>query len=184
MGMQRIVVIGTSGSGKSTLAEALADRINAKFIDMDALYWQPNWEATPDEVFRAKLAEATAQPCWTISGNYSRTRDLTWACADTLIWLDYSFPLVFSRLFRRTIRRIRSQEDLWNTGNRETWRKAFFDRKSIFLWAIQTHGKYRQNINQALQQPEYTHLRFIRFQTPRQADAWLKAVEQTHESGA
>lgn len=177
--MQRIVIIGTSGSGKSTLAEALAARIGGSFIDLDALHWLPDWEGASDELFRARISLATQAPRWALSGNYSRTRDLTWERADTLVWLDYSFPLVFSRLFRRTIRRIRTQEDLWNTGNRETWRKAFFDRKSIFLWAIQTHGKHRRQTEALLQQPEYAHLRLIRFKSPRQADAWLAALEPT-----
>lgn len=177
--MQRVVVIGTSGSGKSTLAESVAARIGGSFIDLDALYWQPDWAGASDELFRARISLATQAPRWALSGNYSRTRDLTWGQADTLVWLDYAFPLVMSRLFRRTIRRIRSQEDLWNTGNRETWRKAFFDRKSIFLWAIQTHGKHRRQTEALLQQPEYTHLKLIRFQNPRQTNAWLAALEPT-----
>lgn len=176
--MERIVVVGTSGSGKSTLAEAVATRIGGSFIDLDALYWQPDWAGTPDEAFRTKITLATQAPRWALSGNYSRTRDLTWGQADTLVWLDYAFPLVMSRLLRRTVKRIRTQEDLWNTGNRETWRKAFFDRKSIFLWAMQTHGKYRNTMTELLEQPEYTHLKLIRFQNPRQADAWLETLEQ------
>jgi hypothetical protein len=48
-----------------------------------------------------------------IEGNYSILRDLIWAAADTLVWLDYSLALVFGRLLRRTIRRTLAHEMLW-----------------------------------------------------------------------
>ena len=54
--------------------------------------------------------------------------------ADTLIWLDLPFPLVMWRLLRRTLGRIRSRQDLWGTGNRESFRGAFLSRDSILLW--------------------------------------------------
>ena len=103
-----------------------------------------------------------------VGGNYSKARDLIWTRADTLIWLDYSFPLVIARLFRRTVRRIVTQEDLWSTGNRETWQKQFLSRDSLFVWAVKTHGKYRHSITRRLAQPEYAHLKLIRFPSPRQ----------------
>ena len=174
--MDRIVVIGTTGSGKSTLAAQLAQRMGAPCIDLDALHWQPNWQQAPTDVFRQRVSEAIQPERWVIGGNYSKARDLIWTRADTLIWLDYSFPLVISRLFRRTIRRIVTQEDLWGTGNRETWRKQFLSRDSLFVWAVKTHKQYRRSINQILAQPEYAHLRLLRFTSPRQTSQWLKTI--------
>ena len=174
--MKRIVVIGTTGSGKSTLAAQLAQRFEMPFVELDALHWQPNWQQTETEVFRQRVAEAIAPERWAVGGNYSKARDLIWTRADTLIWLDYSFPLVISRLFRRTVRRIVTQEDLWATGNRETWQKQFLSRDLLFVWAVKTHGKYRQSITQILEQPEYTHLQLIRFPSPRETSAWLKTI--------
>jgi len=49
----RIVVIGTTSSGKSTLAENLSKKLDLDFVELDALYWQPNWVGTPDEEFAA-----------------------------------------------------------------------------------------------------------------------------------
>ncbi len=174
--MDRIVVIGTTGSGKSTLAAALAHKLNAKFIELDALHWQPNWTEAPTEVFRERVARAVVGERWVVGGNYSKARDLIWSRADTLVWLDYSFPLVISRLFRRTVKRIVTQEDLWNTGNRETWRVQFFSRDSLFLWAVKTHGKYRNSIEAVLKQPEYAHLHLIRLTSPRATARWLATV--------
>ena len=77
-------------------------------------------------------------------GNYGQVRDLVWRAADTLIWLDLPFPLVMWRLLRRTVGRVLSRQDLWGTGNRETFRTAFLSRHSILLWAIKTHDRNRQ----------------------------------------
>ncbi len=125
--MQRVIVVGTTGSGKSTLGEALARRLSADFVELDALYWGADWQPAETELFRARITAATQGERWVLAGNYSKSRPLTWTRTDTLIWLDYPFPLVFGRLLRRTVRRIVTQEDLWG-NNRETWRKSFFDR--------------------------------------------------------
>jgi len=79
-----------------------------------------------------------------VVGNYGQVRDLVWPAADTLIWLDLPFPLVMWRLVRRTLGRVLSGQDLWGTGNRETFRNAFLSRDSILLWAIKTHGRNRE----------------------------------------
>ena len=173
--MQRIVIIGTTASGKSTLARQLAQRLNARCIDIDALHWGPNWQGVPTEVLRERMIQAANCERWVIAGNYSKIRDLTWARADTLIWLDYPFPLVFWRLFRRTLTRIITRENLWDSGNTETWRGTFLSRDSLFIWALKTHWKYRKSITQALAQPEYAHLRLLRFRSPREAECFLRS---------
>ena len=111
-----------------------------------------------------------------VSGNYSKVRDLIWTRADTLIWLDYPFPLVFWRLLRRTIRRVVTQEDLWGSGNRESWRVQFFSRDSLFLWALKTHWLYQRSITEALQQPEHAHLHVLHFSAPWQTERWLAGL--------
>ena len=43
MPLRRIVVIGNTCAGKSTLAAGLAKKLSVPFVDLDALYWEPNW---------------------------------------------------------------------------------------------------------------------------------------------
>ncbi len=111
------------------------------------------------------------------AGNYSSARDLTWTRADTLIWLDYPFRIIFWRLLRRTIRRIRTQEDLWNTGNYETWRKQFLSTNSLFVWLLKTYRRRQRELPLWLSQPEYAHLQVIHFTSPRAADIWLQQLQ-------
>ena len=175
--MRRVVVVGTSGSGKSVLAACLAKRIDAACIDLDMLYWEPNWQEAPTEIFRARVSKALQADRWVVAGNYSKVRDLVWSNADTLIWLDYPLPIIMWRLLRRTIRRIVTKEDLWGTGNHETWRKQFFSRESLFLWVLQSRPRQKREYPQLFQQPEYRHLRVIHLHSPRETEEWVKTVD-------
>src|SRR5512141_634729 len=100
----RIVIIGTTSTGKSTLAEQLAKRLDLRCIDLDALHWEPNWQGAPLDVFLARVIEATSSGRWVVAGNYSSVRDLLWSPAEVVIWLNYSLPLIFGRLWNRTWR--------------------------------------------------------------------------------
>jgi adenylate kinase family enzyme len=141
--MRRIVVIGTTGSGKSTLAERLGAQTGLRVIELDALFWGRDWQPAPVELFRHRVERETGQGGWIVVGNYGQVRDLVWRPADTLIWLDLPLPVVMARLLRRTLRRVATKEDLWGTGNRETWQNSFFSRQSILLWALKTHRRNR-----------------------------------------
>ena len=92
--MPRIVVIGTSCSGKTTFARKLAQRLKTQHIELDAIHWKPNWTPTAREEFRSLAQEAVASEAWVIDGNYRAVRDIVWARATTLIWLNYPFRVI------------------------------------------------------------------------------------------
>jgi hypothetical protein len=130
------------------------------------------------ELFQARASEAIAGDAWVVDGNYGGqgVRDLVWARADTIVWLDYSLGVIFARLWRRTTQRIRSGEEIWpNTGNRETMRNAFFSTDSLFWWAVKTYGKRRRNYPRLLALPEYRDRSVLRFRRPAEAERWLAA---------
>lgn len=172
---QRIVVIGTTCAGKTTLARALGGKLGIPHVELDALYWGPEWMPHPTDTFRNAVAEALSGEAWTTDGNYSKAQDIIWGRADTLIWLDYAFPVIIGRLITRTLRRVVTRETLWN-DNRETWRGAFFSRDSLFVWAITTHRKRRRNTLERLQDAAYQHLTVIRLRSPKATRAWLEKL--------
>lgn len=173
--MQRVSVIGVTGSGKTTFAACLGAKLEAPHFELDALHWEPNWTMAELDVFRRRVANVVAADRWVIDGNYSKVRDLVWGRADHVVWLDYSFPLTFARLLRRTVARLRSREELWN-GNRERLTEQFLSRDSLLLWAIQTYPKYRATIPVLLASERYRHLRLIRLRAPRDAQQWLEIL--------
>ena len=174
--MERINVVGTTGSGKTTLAQTLAARLGTPYVEFDALMWGPNWAETPKKVFRQRVANALTGDSWVADGNYSsRVRDIVWARADTIIFLDYALPLILWRLFQRSIQRSIGGEELWN-GNRETIRAQFFSRDSLFLWALKTYKRNRWQVPKTLMQLEYHHLLLVHLRTPGQARLWLESI--------
>jgi adenylate kinase family enzyme len=171
---KRIVVIGTTSSGKSTLAKQLAEKIGGDYIELDALYWEPNWVAAELEVFRKRVETATSSQVWAVAGNYRRVRDLIWYKAEAVIWLDYSLPFLFWRLLKRTVRRWVTQEELWN-GNRETfwWHFKIWSDESLFHWLFKTYWRRKREIPQLLSLAEHAHLKIFHFQTQKETEDWL-----------
>ena len=172
-------MVGATGSGKSTLAQRLAARLGAPYVELDALFWEPHWTEAAPEVFRERVARATAGTRWVVAGNYGRARDLTWPRADTVVWLDYSLPLVLWRLTARTVRRAVTREVLWN-GNREyLWEHCrLWSDRSLFHWLFKTYWAYRREFPVLFAEPAHAHLRIVRLRRPRDAEVWLAAVDR------
>ena len=170
--MQRIVIIGSTGSGKSTLGRTLAAKLGVPHIEMDSLHWLPGWIERDDATFRELVDAFTAQPAWVIDGNYSVARDLVWPRADTLIWLDYSFPRTAWQLLRRARRRLFDGERCCN-GNEESLGRSL-GRDSILLWLLKTYWRNRSNYPKAPAQ--HPHLNAMILRSPAQTTAWLSGV--------
>ena len=178
---KRIVIIGTTSSGKSTLAEKLSTILGVNFIELDALHWEPNWKEADTLVFRQRVDLATQAIGWVVAGNYSAVRDIVWNRAEVVIWLDYSFHIVFWRLLTRTIRRAVTQEVLWN-GNRESfwWHLKLWSEESLFHWLLKTYWRRKREIPILLSKLENQRLTILHFRHPQEAEAWLKGLSPTN----
>jgi adenylate kinase family enzyme len=172
--MQRINVVGTTGSGKTTVARRIAEALGCPHVELDALHWGPSWEEAPGDELRERVSEATRGSSWVVDGNYGKVRDIVWGRADTVVWLDYSFPRIFLRLLWRTLRRGILREEIWN-GNRESLTMAL-SKDSILLWAITSYPKNKEEYPKLMADPEYTHIRFLRHSSPRETEEWLKSL--------
>lgn len=177
---QRINVVGTSGSGKTTLAQRLSRQLDLPHVELDALYWGPNWTEPQRDVFRQQVAQALSQPRWVVDGNYSAVRDIVWARVDTVVWLDYPLSLVLWQITRRTVRRAARQQELWQ-GNREDWRRMF-SRESIILWALQTYRRRRRQYQALFTDPAHAYLLKVRLLSPRHTETWLATLTPDHSS--
>lgn len=173
--MQRVVVIGTSGSGKTTFANKLAKKLDCEHYELDELRFLANWEVRSWEETRENIKTFIHHPSWVVDGNYSRIRDLTWGQADTVIWLNYSFWVVFPRLFFRTIKRVTTGEELFG-GCRETFRSQFLSKDSLFLWFFQTFWKHKKMYPVIFKESDYSHIKFITLNSPQKAKAFLAQV--------
>ena len=169
--MRRVNVKGISGSGKSTFARELARRLDLPYVELDALHHGPNWSEPSAEEFRVRVREAmTAAPDgWVIDGNYEgKLGDTVISQADTIVWLDPPFHVKARRLLRRTITRIRDDVELWS-GNRESWRGAFWGRDALFWWMVRGHFRHRRQWPQRYGGDP----RFVRLRSIEEAQRWL-----------
>ena len=171
--LARVVVVGTSCAGKTTLARRLAGILGSEHVELDSVYWGPEWTPRPD--FIQTVLGIAQEPRWVIDGNYSAVRDIIWRRSSAIVWLDYSFARVFSQALRRTARRIITRERLYS-GNRETIRTALFDTDGIPWWVIRTHGKRRRDFPELFKRPEYGHAAVIQLDRPAAAEAFLVSV--------
>ncbi|WP_461534869.1 shikimate kinase [Spongorhabdus nitratireducens] len=171
--MMRINVIGTSGSGKSTLSKRLASQLDIPYIEMDQLFWGPNWQMPRDEAFYSRLELALDQDYWVLDGNYTRTTPIKWSQTQLVIWVDYSFTRTLLQALKRATVRIATRKELWpNTGNRETLRKLF-SKDSIIWWTVSNFRKNRRKYVTMMYDSRYAHIRFVRLRSPADAERLL-----------
>ena len=138
------MVASASGNGKTTFGRALAERLAVPFVELDSLVHGPEWVETPADELRRLVEPILAGEGWVIDGTYFRKLgDLVVRDADTVVWLDLPMRVWFPRLVRRTFRRLRGHERLWN-DNRETLRDAVWGAESLFGHALRTHFRRRR----------------------------------------
>ncbi|RPJ24209.1 MAG: adenylate kinase [Chloroflexi bacterium] len=173
---KRLVVVGVTSSGKSTLAEKLAKCFELNYIELDALYWEPNWQAAPLEIFRARVEKALQAEKWIVAGNYRVVRHLVWSKAEAVIWLDYPFLRILWQLTRRSFKRWWTQELLWGTNREPIWKHfKLWSTDSLYNWLFQTYWRRKREYEMLMSMPEHQHLKLIRFRHPRKTEEWLES---------
>lgn len=172
--MKKIVIVGTSGSGKTTFAKKLSNKLGQKNIDLDDLFWLPNWVERSPEDFREKVFEVLSNDSWIIAGNYNSVRNHIWDKADTIIWLNYSFPVVFGRALKRTLVQTLTKEEICN-GNKASLGRNFFSKNSILLWVLRTYWKRKRKYPRILKELEGMK-KVVVFRKPSEAKRWLDRV--------
>jgi adenylate kinase family enzyme len=162
------VVASASGNGKTTLGRELAQRLSVPFVELDALVHGPGWvEITGDDLF-AQVEPIVRSDGWVIDGAYQhKIGGLVLESAELVVWLDLPIRVWLPRLVRRTWRRVRGREQLWN-GNSESLASAFWGRESLFVWALRSHFRRRRDWPQAL-----ANLTVVRLTTPSDVERFL-----------
>jgi adenylate kinase family enzyme len=174
----RVVVIGTSCCGKTTFAKQLARILQYPHIELDSLYWAPNWTPKPKDEFTRLVKDAVSGDYWVIDGNYRVVRDAIWPRATSVIWLNYAFATVLTRALVRTFRRSLFQEQLYS-DNRETLARAFFTRDSIWWWVVSTFKGRRLRYQRLRETKTFPQLEWIEFRKARDAERFLRELEST-----
>lgn len=175
--MKRINVIGTTGSGKSTLSKTLAEALGYPYLQMDQLFWKPNWQEPTDEEFFPILNEALTGDTWVLDGNYSRTSAIKWERVDAIIWIDLGFTRTLWQLLSRTVKRATVRKELWpGTGNRDSLSRAFFSKESILFWFLRTYHRNRVKYAKLMQSEDFANIQMIQLRSRREVERFIEQV--------
>ena len=167
------IISSASGNGKTTLGRELAARLEVPFVELDALVHGPDWVETPDDDLRAQVEPIVESDAWVIDGAYrGKLGDLVLDAADVVVWLDLPLRVWLPRLIRRTARRIRRREELWN-GNRETLVNVIWGRESLLVFAVRSHFRRRREYPEAL-----ASWRVVRLRSPAEVERFLADVSK------
>jgi adenylate kinase family enzyme len=176
-GCDRIVVVGRTGSGKTTLARELAAALEVPHVELDSLYFGPKFTTVPPLLLRERTNAAIAGDRWVVDGNKRAVRQLVWARADTIIWLDYSLVVSLRRLGRRAFRRVLAlQKQAAEVGeSKELPRQLLSGARAVFR-ALRSHIGQRHEFPMMLEMPENRHLAVARLRSPKATRRWTTQV--------
>jgi len=177
---QRVWVCGLSGSGKTTVARRLARVLDVPHVELDALHWRhhPDWGMPSDEEFLPEVQQSTAGDAWVVEGNYSRSRDIFWPRVELMVWLDLPLRTACWRVFLRTLRRIRSRDQLLWGVQRETVRNALLTWDGLVLWNLRVHRRRHRTYTGLMQDANARGTDVVRLRSQHAVDAWLVDFER------
>ncbi len=162
------------------MARQLAAVLALPVVELDALYWNAGWVASPEDEFREKVAGATAGEAWIVDGHYQRIWPVLWPHVQTVIWLDLPLRTLLVRGFVRSWRRWRRHEVLWGTNRERIWAQLkFWDAdRSLAGWLLRSHSARRRAYIAATVDPRWAHIRFVRICSDEEAAQLLAEVRR------
>lgn len=177
--LKKINVIGTTGSGKSTISKKLATILNRPLIEIDQVFWKPNWGKPTNREFYDNLKlRLDEHPCFILDGNYTKANALKWQYCDSVIWIHPSFLQTLWQLLGRTINRLITRKELWpNTGNKESIYAHLFTKDSIFYWFLKTYSGNEVKFKLDSESPQCAHMQFIELNSKKEIEDFLHKIE-------
>ncbi|GAA2264970.1 adenylate kinase [Streptomyces ruber] len=162
-------MVGPSGAGKSTVARALAEARGLPHYELDAMFWAAGWRRRPEGEFLADVAALDRTAGWIADGQYGAAHPVLEELADTVVWVDPPRSATTARLLRRTLRRLRTREELWN-GNRERPGSAV----QLLLWAHREFPVVRRTNTALFARMQARAVPCLRLRTPQDIQELLR----------
>ena len=151
-GCKRILIIGRTGSGKTTLARDVAAALQVPHVELDSLYFGPNFSTVPESVLRERVATVIQEDHWVTA---------------VTLW----------RLGRRALRRTASlQKQAAESGDTRDLPGQLIAGAKAVLTALRSHTGQRREFPRLFAAPENQHLAVVRLRSPRATQQWCDRV--------
>lgn len=174
--MNRIQIVGPSGSGKTSLGASLSKKLDIMHVELDSLFWLPEWKEKPTELFRDEVKKIISKNEWIICGDYiDRLQGLTLSRADTVIWLNYPPRVFVPRLVIRTLRRYFTRDKLWGENKESLFNFIFIPKKSLLYITLKLYSKDKRRHETKIKKYNYSGA-IIEISSPRKLKKWLKTI--------
>jgi energy-coupling factor transporter ATP-binding protein EcfA2 len=171
---ERILIVGRTGSGKTTLARELAAALGVPHIELDSLYFGPDFSTAPLPLLRERTRAAIRGDRWITDGNKRAVRDLVWPRADTIVWLDYPLRVSVWRLAKRACRRASAlKEQSAAPGADSGLPSQLLAAARGVLTALRSHAGQRREYPRMFADPAHRHLAVVRLRSPRATREWM-----------
>lgn len=135
----RIWIVGPPGAGKTTLSKLIREKLDIPYYELDQYFWELDWVKKDKVLFINDVSKICGTNKWIIDGQYPQALNVIIKNIDTFIWLDINLFTVLYRVFRRSLKRLITQEVLWN-GNKEKITHVIGD---FFPYIIKTFNSGR-----------------------------------------
>jgi hypothetical protein len=178
-GCERILIVGRTGSGKTTVARELAVVLGVPHVELDSLYFGPDFSRAPLPLLRERTSAALEGDRWVADGNKRALRDLVWPRADTIVWLDYPAYVSLWRLARRArTRTFELSARAAQTGRRASLPKQMLAAARGVLTALRSHRGQRREYPRLFAERANAHLAVARLRSPRATREWLARIRE------
>lgn len=166
------MIFGIPGSGKSTFALKLSRLLNAPLFHIDKYFFVSGWEERNYEEFLQIQKGLVNQDSWIIDGNATRSFDIRFSRADTVIYFHFNRILCLWRIFKRLIRKHPHISD-----RAEGCTEKLHFHLIKYLWS------FPQRVKQSIEdlRLKYPEAKFYEFQNDRQAYFFLTTLKKSKE---
>ena len=138
-------------------------------IHLDHLFWLESWRQRNEDDFDALLIKELKKEVWIIEGDYFRTMALRAGYADMVIRLDYNRFVCLYRAVKRFFQRQEQSEGCIA--------KIDFPFLWYIFWQYPNKQRQKQNVLKADLLSKNACLKWLDLKSPKQANAYLKALE-------